>query len=106
MSVLIDAALKLEGEKPGEVAEGVGAAIGGPGTEQYKIEESILKYKIPINAVIIKEDIGDAVSPMRKEIFDAASAAIERIKRLILERTREGDSVIIAGIGNTVGIGQ
>ncbi|MFQ5836479.1 MAG: DUF1512 domain-containing protein [Candidatus Bathyarchaeia archaeon] len=104
--VMIDAAVKLEGEKPGAVAEGVGAAIGGPGVEQYKIEESVLKYKIPVNAIIIKEDIGDAVSPMRKEIFDAADTAIQRIKRLILERTKKGDAVIIAGIGNTIGIGQ
>ncbi|MFQ6080041.1 MAG: DUF1512 family protein, partial [Candidatus Bathyarchaeia archaeon] len=37
---------------------------------------------------------------------DAADTAIEQVKRLILERTKEGDSVIIAGIGNTVGIGQ
>jgi hypothetical protein len=88
--VMIDAALKLEGEKPGEVAEGIGAAIGGPGTEAYKIEESIVKHEIPLHAVIIKQDIGDAVSPMRKEIFDAT----------------EGDNVIIAGIGNTIGVGQ
>ena len=104
--IMVDAALKLEGEKPGDVAEGVGAAIGGPGVDQYKIEESILKYRIPINAVIIKEDIGDAVSPMRKKIFEAAGPAIERIKRVILERTKEGDKLIIAGIGNTIGIGQ
>lgn len=104
--VMVDAAQKLEGEKPGDVAEGVGAAIGGPGVEQFKIEESVLKYKIPVNAVIIKEDLGDAVSPMRKEVFDAADTAIQRIKRLILERTKKGDAVIIAGIGNTIGIGQ
>lgn len=104
--IVIDAAQKLEGEKPGEVAEGVGVAIGGPGVEQYKVEETVLKYKIPVNAVIIKEDIGDAVSPMRKEVFDAADTVIERIKRLILERTKKGDSLIIAGIGNTIGIGQ
>ncbi|UCH32529.1 MAG: DUF1512 family protein, partial [Candidatus Bathyarchaeota archaeon] len=104
--IMIDAALKLEGEKPGEVAEGVGAAIGGPGTEQFKIEESILEYKIPINAVVIKEDIGDAVSPMRKEVFDATEVAVERVKRVIKERTKEGDTVIIAGIGNTIGVGQ
>ena len=104
--IVIDAAQKLEGEKTGEVAEGVGVAIGGPGVEQYKVEETVLKYKIPVNAVIIKEDIGDAVSPMRKEIFGAADTAIERIKRLILERTKKGDSLIIAGIGNTIGIGQ
>jgi hypothetical protein len=104
--IMIDAALKLEGEELGEVAEGVGAAIGGPGVDQFKIEESISKYHIPLNAVIVKEDIGDAVSPMRKEISDAADKAIERIKQLILEKTKEGDKVIIAGVGNTIGIGQ
>ena len=104
--IMVDAAQKLEGEEVGEVAEGVGAAIGGPGVDQFKIEESILKYRIPINAVAIKEDIGDAVSPMRKEIFDAVDKAIERIKQVILERTKEGDKVIIAGPGNTIGIGQ
>ena len=36
----------------------------------------------------------------------AVNVAIDRIKRLILERTKEGDTVIIAGIGNTIGIGQ
>jgi hypothetical protein len=104
--IMIDAMAKLEGEEVGEVAEGVGAAIGGPGVDQFKIEESILKYHIPINAVIVKEDIGDAVSPMRKEIFDSADKVIERIKQVILERTKEGDKVIVAGIGNTIGIGQ
>ncbi len=104
--IMIDAAAKLEGEKLGDVAEGVGVAIGGPGVDQFKIEESVLKYKIPVNAILVKQDIGDAVSPMRKEIFDAADAAIQRVKRLILERTKKGDSVIIAGIGNTIGIGQ
>jgi len=106
MVVMIDAALKLEGEGLGEVAEGVGAAIGGPGVDQYKIEEKILKYHIPINAVIVKEDTGDAVSPMRKEIFDSISTVIDRIKEVVLERTKEGDKIVIAGIGNTIGIGQ
>ena len=104
--IMIDAALKLEGEGLGEVAEGVGAAIGGPGVDQYKIEESLLKYHIPINAVIVKEDIGDAVSPLRKEIFDSVDNVVERVKQVVLERTKEGDKVIIAGIGNTIGVGQ
>ncbi len=104
--IIIDAALKLEGEELGEVAEGVGVAIGGPGVEHYKVDETVLKHKIPVNAVLIKEDVGDAVSTIRKKIIDATDAAIERVKRLILERTKVGDSVIIAGIGNTVGIGQ
>jgi len=106
MVIMIDAALKLEGEPVGEVSEGIGAAIGGPGVDQYKIEESLVEYHIPINAVIVKEDIGDAVSPMRKEISDAIDKAIERVKSVILERTKEGDKIIIVGVGNTIGIGQ
>jgi hypothetical protein len=88
MVIMIDAGLKLEGEKVGEVAEGIGAAIGGPGVDQYKIEDKLTKYHIPINAVIVKEDIGDAVSPMRKEINDAVDPVIERLKNVVLERTK------------------
>jgi len=106
LAIVIDAAGKLEGEKTGEVAEGIGVAIGGPGVDKYKVEETALKYKVPVNAIVIKEDVGDAVSPMRKEIFDAADSVIERIKRLIRERTKEGDFIIIAGVGNSIGIGQ
>jgi hypothetical protein len=106
MVIMIDAGLKLEGEMVGEVAEGIGAAIGGPGVDQYKIEEKLTKYHIPINAVIIKEDIGDAVSPLRKEINDAVDPVIERVKNVILERTKEGDKVIIVGVGNSIGVGQ
>ncbi len=106
LAIVIDAGMKLEGEKVGEVSEGIGVAIGGPEVDKYKVEEAALKHKVPINAIIIKEDIGDAVSPMRKEIVDAIDGVIERVKRLILERTKTGDSIIIAGIGNTIGIGQ
>lgn len=104
--IIIDAAQKLEGEKPGEVAEGVGVAIGGPGVEKYKADEALLKYKIPMDAVIIKESLGDAVSTMRKEVIDSVDKVIERVKKMIVERTKKGDSVIIAGIGNSIGIGQ
>ena len=104
--IMIDAGLKLEGEVVGEVAEGIGAAIGGPGVDQFKIEESLVEYHIPIYAVKVMEDIGDALSPMRKEISDAIDKVIERVKSVILERTKEGDKVIIVGVGNTIGIGQ
>jgi hypothetical protein len=104
--IMIDAGLKLEGEKVGEVAEGIGAAIGGPGVDAYKIEEKLTKYKIRNYAIVIKEDIGDAVSPMRREINDSIDKVIERVKAMILERTKEGDKVIIVGVGNSIGVGQ
>ena len=104
--IMIDAGLKLEGELVGEVSEGIGAAIGGPGVDQYKIEEKLTKYKIRNYAVIVKEDIGDAVSPMRKEINDAVDKAIERVRDVVKERTKEGDTVLIVGVGNSIGVGQ
>lgn len=104
--IMIDAGLKLEGETVGEVSEGIGAAIGGPGVDAYKIEAKLTKYKIRNYAVIVKEDIGDAVSPMRKEINDAVDKVIERVKAVVQERTKEGDKVIIVGVGNSIGVGQ
>jgi len=104
MIIMVDAALKLEGEKTGEVTEGVGAAIGGIGTERFKIEEEATKFGIPVYAIVIKQSILEAVTTMKKEIADAAEPVIEHIKRLIVDRTKEGELVIVAGIGNTAGI--
>jgi hypothetical protein len=105
MIIMVDAALKLEGEKTGEVAEGIGAAIGGIGTERYKIEEEATKFGVPVYAIVVKQSILEAVTTMKKEIAEAADTVIDRIKRLIAERTKEGELVIVAGIGNTAGVG-
>ncbi|MFH1328456.1 MAG: DUF1512 domain-containing protein, partial [Candidatus Bathyarchaeota archaeon] len=104
--IMVDAALKFEGDSTGEVAEGVGAAIGGIGTERFKIEEVAHKHKIPVFAVIVKMSLKEAIAPMKKEIYEGVDKAIERVKRVINENTKEGDTVVIAGIGNTIGVGQ
>ncbi len=106
MIVMIDAALKFEGEDTGEIGEGIGAAIGGIGTERFKIEEEAQKFKIPVYAMIVKESIQEAILPMKKSIAESVDKAISRVKNLILERSKEGDAVIVAGIGNTIGVGQ
>lgn len=104
MIIMVDAALKLEGEKSGEISEGIGAAIGGIGTERFKIEEEATKFGIPVYAIVIKQSIQEAVTTMKKEIAEAAEPVIEKIKRLIVERTKEGELILVAGIGNTAGI--
>ncbi len=104
MIIMVDAALKLEGEKTGEISEGIGAAIGGIGTERFKIEEEATKFGIPVFAIVVKQSIQEAVTTMKKEIAEATEPVIERIKHLVLERTKEGELVIVAGIGNTAGI--
>jgi len=104
--IMIDAAGKLEGEKSGEVIEGVGAAIGRAPTEKYKIEEVASRRGIPVDAIVIKESFVEAIKPMHRELAKGAEIASEVVKKAIRERTKPGDTVIIAGIGNTIGIGQ
>lgn len=103
--ITVDAGLKLEGEESGHVIEGVGAAIGDPGPEKFKMEDSVVRYDIPIDAIIIKESLEDALGPMKKSLVDAVPKVVEKMKNAILHRTTKGDTIIIAGIGNTTGIG-
>jgi hypothetical protein len=104
--IMIDAALKLEGEKTGEVAEGIGAAIGGIGVEKYQIEEVATKFDIPVYAVIVKQSVQDAITIMRKEIADVAEKVANTVYSVIEDKTAEGQSVIVVGVGNTLGVSQ
>ncbi len=104
--IMIDAASKLEGEPTAEVVEGIGAAIGDPGPEKLRIEEVAVKYNIPLHAIAIKEDPLDAITAMREEIAKSADEVIERVKMAIRSKTMPGDFVLIAGIGNTLGVGN
>jgi len=104
--VMIDAALKLEGEKTGDIAEGVGAAIGGIGVEKYQIEEVATKNTIPLYAILVKQSILEAITVMRKEIAEASDKVVTVLNRVIEEKTKEGDDVVVAGIGNTLGVAQ
>lgn len=102
--ITVDAGLKLEGEDSGHVIEGVGAAIGDPGPEKWKMEDSGVRYDIPIDAIVIKESLEEALSPMKKALVDAVPKVVEKIKSAIRLRTKKGDTIIVAGIGNTMGI--
>jgi len=104
--VTVDAALKLEGEESGKIAEGVGVAIGGPGIDKYKIEELAKNRGIPLYAFVIFESITEAITPMRESIAKAADIVIEKIRKLINEKVGVGESVVVAGIGNTIGVGM
>jgi hypothetical protein len=104
--ITIDAALKLEGEKSGDVAEGIGSAIGGIGVERYQIEGVATRFNIPLYAIIIKESVQDAVAVMTKEICESFDVVLKRIHDLIESKSSAGNSVLIIGVGNTIGISQ
>jgi hypothetical protein len=102
--ITIDAALKLEGEPSGEVAEGTGAAIGGAGTERYHIEEVTAKSNIALDAVVVKMSSKEAISALTSVLREAADAAYSRVRATIHSETAPAATVIVAGIGNTIGI--
>ncbi len=102
--ITVDAALKLESETTGEVAHGVGAAIGDPGPEKIAIERVAAKHGIPLEAVVIKMSNEEAINAMTHQIYEGVKKALEVVKKAIKEEVREGENIVIAGIGNTVGI--
>ena len=103
--IMIDAGLKLAGDKTGSIAVGVGAAIGGIGVEKYYIEESSTSKTIPIDALICKQSLEDAITTMKRPITKSVPQIAEKIKMAIRKRTEKGTKIIVAGIGNTIGIG-
>ncbi|MGC8583799.1 MAG: DUF1512 domain-containing protein [Thermoproteus sp.] len=104
--ITVDAALKLEGEKTGEVAEGVGVAMGGIGAEKFNIESMATKYGVPLYAFLIKMREAEALTAMTKEIYDAVQIVSKRVVDFIKEKVQPGESVLLVGVGNTVGVAQ
>ncbi len=102
---MIDAGLKLSSDKTGSIVVGVGAAIGGIGVEKYYIEDSSTKKTIPIDAIICRQSLENAITVMTRPITQSVPAIVEKIKMGIRKRTEKGSKIIVAGIGNTIGVG-
>lgn len=104
--IMVDAALKLEGEDTGSIAQGFGAAIGGVGTERFEIEGIATKNNIPIYAIVIKQSIKEAITLMKKEIADSSDSVSSQVYDIIKSVTKTGQCVLIIGVGNTLGVSQ
>ena len=104
--IMIDAALKLEGEDSASIAKGFGAAIGGIGTERFKIEDVATKNNIPILAIVIKQTIKEAITLMSEDIAKQAKTVRTQVFEMIEENSKSGQTVMVVGVGNTLGIRQ
>lgn len=98
----IDAGAKLEGERTGSVAEGVGFAMGGIG-EREIIERMLVEKKIPIDSIVVKMGMTEAIKPMTKAVFNARKEVEEYIKESV-SRVKKGGTIVVIGVGNTVGV--
>ncbi|HUU47435.1 MAG TPA: DUF1512 domain-containing protein [Nitrosopumilaceae archaeon] len=104
--IMVDAALKMEGEDSAITAQGFGAAIGGIGTERFVIEDIATKNNIPIFAIVIKQSIKEAITLMTKDIANQAENVRSQVYEMIHENTKPGQSVLLIGVGNTIGVSQ
>jgi len=104
--IMIDAALKLEGEDSGSVAQGFGAAIGGIGTDRFKIEAIAVKYDIPIFAIVVRQSVKEAITLMTKEISDQAENVKSQVYEMITDNSNPNQTVLVIGVGNTMGVAQ
>ncbi len=104
--IMIDAALKMEGENSASIAQGFGAAIGGIGVERFQIEAIATDNNIPVFSIVIKQSVKEAITPMTKEIADQADHVRSQVYEMIQENTKQGQTVLIIGVGNTVGVFQ
>ena len=106
MIIMIDAALKLEGEDTGDVVQGFGAAIGGIGTDGFKIEAIATKHDIPIFAIVVRQSVKDAITLMKKEISDQTEKVRNQVYEMITDNSNPNETVLVIGVGNTLGVAQ
>jgi len=104
--IMVDAALKMEGEESASIACGFGAAIGGIGTERFQIEEIATQKNIPIFSIVVKQSVKEATTLMTKQIADTSNDVSSQINEMIQENTKQGQSIVIIGVGNTSGVSQ
>ena len=104
--IMIDAALKLEGEDTGDVAQGFGAAIGGIGTDRFKIEAIATKHDIPVFAIVVRQSVKDAITLMKKEISDQTEKVRNQVYEMITDNSNPNETVLVIGVGNTLGVAQ
>jgi len=104
--IMIDAALKMEGEDSASVAQGFGAAIGGIGVDRFQIEAIATNNNIPVFSIVVKQSVKEAITLMTKEIANQANDVSSQVYEMIQENTKQGQSVLIIGVGNTAGVPQ
>ncbi|MEM5832288.1 MAG: DUF1512 family protein [Candidatus Aenigmatarchaeota archaeon] len=100
--ITVDAALKLESENTGEVAEGIGVAIGGIGVEKARIEDLATQKKILLDSYVIKMSNEEALILMKEEILKGVKNVIKLIENNIKESKER--VILLVGVGNTSGI--
>ncbi|MCE5213634.1 MAG: DUF1512 family protein, partial [Methanobacterium sp.] len=66
-------------------------------------EEQMIKDDVILDAIIVKMSPEEAVSPLTKEVLEAAQKVIPVLENSIL-RSIEGTNILVVGVGNSCGL--
>ena len=54
--------------------------------------------------MIVRQSLKEVLSPMTYKASNSVDEVIKRLGRILRERTEEGNTVLVVGVGNTIGI--
>jgi hypothetical protein len=54
--------------------------------------------------MIVRQSLKEVLAPITDAVTNSVDEVIKRIKRVIRERTKEGDTLFVVGVANTIGI--
>lgn len=104
--ITVDAAMGMEGEKSGSIAEGVGFGQRGSNpVASFYIEEMAVKKGIPVDDIMIKEIGEQGLQVMSKPILDSLPKASRTLEEVI-KRSGKNEKILVIGLGNTGGVGD
>ncbi|MHA1746171.1 MAG: DUF1512 family protein [Promethearchaeota archaeon] len=111
--ISVDAVARREGEKSGTVAHGLGVATGNgrypqknTNVDKFQIEKLIMQQipPVPNEAIVCRVSFEEAFLPITETIQSAVPKILRFIKQIIRSQTKPGETVVIIGIGNAIGI--
>ncbi|MHA1618571.1 MAG: DUF1512 family protein, partial [Promethearchaeota archaeon] len=111
--ISIDAVARLEGEKSGTVAHGLGVATGNgrypqknTNVDKFQIEKLIMQQDppVPMEAIVCRVSFEEAFLPITETIQSAVPKILRFIKQIIRSQTQPDEIVVIIGIGNAIGV--
>ena len=64
------------------------------------------RNNIPILALVVKQSIYEAITLMTDDIANQSESVKEELFQMIRENTKPGQSILVIGVGNTIGVTQ
>jgi len=72
----------------------------------FLFKEEQCKYDIPIFAIVVRQSVKEAITLMTKEISEQAENVKSQVYEMITDNSNPNQTVLVIGVGNTLGVAQ